>query len=113
MRNNYRLMQFPRFIALSLPHSRIMRFPNVEAGSKIFKECCRKSFSKYFIILVRRWNVKNADSSQGNLFSNEVDIDLNVFCAVSVDRVMCHVDRADVVTIDENGFLWRRVHLKK
>ena len=39
----------------------------------------------------------------GNLLSNKVKINLNVLCALMLNRIGGHVDCADVVTIDLRG----------
>jgi len=46
--------------------------------------------------------VENTDFPQGDLLTDEVDVDLDMLGATMMDRVGGHIDRADVVAID-NG----------
>jgi hypothetical protein len=50
--------------------------------------------------LRRRRDVKDADSSKGHSFSNEVKINLNMLGTLMLNGVGRHVHNADVVTID-------------
>ena len=51
--------------------------------------------------------------AQGNLITNKVYIHLNVFCPLMLDRVTGHVNRTDIVTIDNGGFGMGRLQLTK
>ena len=55
--------------------------------------------------------MENTDFTQGNLFSDEVDVDLDVFGTAMVDRVGCHVDSTDVVAVDDCGDAQRNVQV--
>ena len=45
----------------------------------------------------------NTNISNNNSFPDEVKINLNVLCALMLNRIGGHVDCADVVTIDQRG----------
>ena len=46
--------------------------------------------------------MEDPNLSQSHLLTNEVDIDLNMFRAMVMDRIGCHVNCTNIVTID-NG----------
>jgi len=45
--------------------------------------------------------MEDPDLSQGHLFVNKVDVDLDVLRASMMDNVGSHVDRTDIVAIDK------------
>ena len=45
--------------------------------------------------------MEDPNLSQGHLFADEVNVDLDMLRATMMDRVGGHVDRADVVTINK------------
>jgi len=47
--------------------------------------------------------MENPNLTEGHLFADEVNVDLNVFRSLVVDGVGCHVDGADVVAEDNGG----------
>ena len=47
--------------------------------------------------------MKNADSTDGNTFPDEMEVDLHMFGALMLNRVGGEVDCADIVAIDEAG----------
>ena len=46
--------------------------------------------------------MENTDFPQGDLLADKVDVDLDMLGATMMDRVGGHIDRADVVVVD-NG----------
>ena len=54
--------------------------------------------------------MQHSNLSQGHLLTNKVDINLNVFGATVMDRISCHVNCANIITID-NGST-REWHVK-
>jgi hypothetical protein len=51
--------------------------------------------------------VQGADITDDNAFPNEVEIDLDMLCALVLNGVGGEVDGADVVAVDEST-LWQR-----
>jgi hypothetical protein len=47
--------------------------------------------------------VEDTHISNGDTLTNEVEVDLNMFGALMLDRVGGEVDRADFVAIDQSG----------
>jgi len=47
--------------------------------------------------------VQNADFTEGDSFSNEVQVDLGMLSSLMLNRVGGEVDNTDVVTIDNCG----------
>jgi hypothetical protein len=47
--------------------------------------------------------VQDADITDGNAFPEEVEVDLDMFCTLVLNRVGGEVDGADVVTVDESA----------
>jgi len=47
--------------------------------------------------------MENPNLTEGHLFADEVNVDLNVLRSLVVDGVGCHVDGADVVAEDNGG----------
>jgi hypothetical protein len=45
--------------------------------------------------------MEHSDLPQGNLLTDEVDVNLDVLRAAVMDRVGCHVDSTDVVAVDD------------
>jgi len=44
--------------------------------------------------------MKNQNLSQGDLLTDEVNINLNVLHATMMNGIGCHVDSADIVAVD-------------
>ena len=49
--------------------------------------------------------MENSNLAESHLLTDEVDVNLDVLGTAVVDRVGCHVDSADVVTVDNCGNL--------
>ena len=54
--------------------------------------------------------MQHSNLSQGHLLTNKVDINLNMFGAIVMDRIRCHVNCTNIITID-NGST-REWHVK-
>ena len=91
------------FYCLTPARSCSGRLPDAKTGSKFSKECCRKPFSHDVSELVRGGHMENPNLTEGHLFADEVNVDLNVLRSLVVDGVGCHVDGADVVAEDNGG----------
>jgi hypothetical protein len=55
--------------------------------------------------------VQNANFPNGDLVTNEVEINLDMLRAVMLNRVGCQVDDAYIITIDKNDVGQRGVQL--
>jgi hypothetical protein len=88
---------------LTRPHSHSVEESDVETGPKLREDWSWQAFGEDVGELTRRRDVKDADSSKGHSFSNEVKINLNVLGTLMLNGVRRHVDGADVVTIDQGG----------
>ena len=77
------------------------RTSDVETGPKLHEDRSWQPFGENVGELRRHRDVKDADSSKGHSFSNEVKIiNLNVLGTLMLNGVGRHVHGADVVTID-------------
>jgi hypothetical protein len=56
-------------------------------------------------------NMKNSNLPQGHLLADEVDVNLDMLRAPMMDRVGCHIDSTDVVTVDNGGVVQRDMEL--
>ena len=57
--------------------------------------------------------MENSNLAESHLLTDEVDVNLDVLGTVVVDRVGCHVDNADVVTVNDCGDLQRNMKFLK
>jgi hypothetical protein len=57
--------------------------------------------------------MKYTDITNSNTLPNKMEINLDMLGALMLDGVGGHVDRADVVTIDQSGFAKWRMKLKE
>jgi hypothetical protein len=51
--------------------------------------------------------VQDVDITDGNTFSNEVEVDLDMLCTLVLNGVVGEVDIADVIIVDESA-LWQQ-----
>jgi hypothetical protein len=82
-------------------------------GPKISKQLYRQAFRRDVRELVRGEDIKNLDLSQSNLLADEVIVDLNMLRATMMDEVGGHVDRTNVVAVDNRRRSKRDVELLK
>jgi hypothetical protein len=47
--------------------------------------------------------VQDVDITDGNTFSNEVEVDLDMLCTLVLNGVVGEVDSADVIIVDESA----------
>jgi hypothetical protein len=55
--------------------------------------------------------VQYADIADGNTFPDEVEVDLDMFSALMLNRVGGEIDGADVITVDESALRQRGMEL--
>jgi hypothetical protein len=83
---------------LTPPAVEALAIADVETGPKLRKHRRRKPFGEDVGELGGGRHVKNANSSTGYSFTDEVKIDLDMLRALVLDGVGGEVDCADVVT---------------
>lgn len=88
-------------ICLTPARSRSGRVPDAKTGFELVEELYRQAFRHDVRELMRRWDMKHAYLSKGNLLTDEVNIDLDVFGAAVVNGIGCHVDSTHVVAVDD------------
>ena len=57
--------------------------------------------------------MENSNVTEGDLLSNEVEIDLNMFCPLMLHRVAREIYSTNVVTVDQSGTARRVLKLEK
>jgi hypothetical protein len=57
--------------------------------------------------------MENSNLAESHLLTDEVDVNLDVLGTAMVDRVGCHVNSADVVTVNDCGDLQRNMKFLK
>lgn len=50
--------------------------------------------------------MENIDQTSSHPITNKVNVNLDMLGSLMLNRVQGHVDRPDVVTIDNSGFGW-------
>jgi hypothetical protein len=57
--------------------------------------------------------MENSNVTEGDLLSNEVEIDLNMFCLLMLHRIAGKIYNTNAVTIDQSGTARRVLKLEK
>jgi hypothetical protein len=57
--------------------------------------------------------MQDTDITDGHAFPHKVEVDLDMLCALVLNRVDAEVDGADVVAVDEGALCQRSVELLK
>jgi hypothetical protein len=57
--------------------------------------------------------MKNSNVTEGNLFSNKMEVDLNVLRPLMLHRITGEIDSTDVVAIDQSSTARRALELKE
>ena len=77
---------------------------DAEAGSKIVVECRRQALGKDVGELLVAGNMEDAELANGHLLPDQMDVKLDVLGSSVMHGVLGHVDRRNIVTVD-NGCL--------
>ena len=56
--------------------------------------------------------MKHQNMSKGGFFTNKMDIHFDMLCPLVLHRVRGHVDRTDIVALDDGGLLKWEMELK-
>jgi hypothetical protein len=93
---------------LMLPCSLRGRWADVETVSEVLKKYKGKSLGKNIRNLMFRGYVEHSNLTPSNFFMNEINIHLNVFRSLMLNRITQEIDSTGVITIDQ-GSLMNRV----
>jgi hypothetical protein len=55
--------------------------------------------------------MQDTDITNGNAFSNEVEVDLDMLCVLVLNGVGGEVDGADIIAVDESALRQRSMEL--
>jgi hypothetical protein len=89
---NYRGIQL-------LPRNRSGRLSDAETVSEVLKKYKGKFFRKNIRNLIFGGYMENSDLTPNNFFTNEMNVHLNVFSSLMLNRITREVDCTDVVTV--------------
>ena len=76
---------------------------NAQIGPKIRKQLYGETLGHDVGELVYRGDMENANLSQSNLLTDEVDVDLDMLGTTMMDGVGGHIDNADIVAVDNRS----------
>jgi hypothetical protein len=79
---------------------------DVETVSEVIEEDGWQAFGEDVCNLVPRWYMKDPNVSPSYLFTDKVNVQLNVFCALVFNRIRREVNGTDIVTIYECSMSW-------
>ena len=86
---------------------------DAEAGPEIIMESRRESLREDVRELLVTRNVKHPELADGHFFPDEVDIELDMLGAPVMYWILGHVDRGDIVAVDNGGLLHAMMELVK
>ena len=84
---------------------------DAEAGPEIIMESRRESLRENVRELLVTRNVKHPELADGHFFPDEVDIELDMLGAPVMYWILGHVDRGDIVAVDNGGLLHAMMEL--
>ena len=90
-------------VFLSPPPSRNVEAADVQTGPKLSEHRCWETFGEDISKLGRRWYVKHANVTNNNPFPHKVEINLDMLCALMLNRIGGEVDCTDIVTVDQKS----------
>jgi hypothetical protein len=73
---------------------------NIKTGPKLREHGRQRTFGEDVGILQRSGNVQDADFTEDDSFSDEVQVDLNMLGSLMLDQVGGEINSTDIVTID-------------
>jgi hypothetical protein len=76
---------------------------NVEIGLKFQKHRSGQTLREYVCKLESCWYVQDADITDGNVFPDEVEVDLDILCTLMLNGVGREVDDIAVVALDKSA----------
>jgi hypothetical protein len=93
------------------PVFKILATANVEAGPKFQKHQSGQTLRKDVYELGGRRYVQDAGITDGNVFPDEVKVDLDMLCMLVLNGVGGEVDSDDFVKVDESALRQRSMEL--
>jgi hypothetical protein len=93
------------------PVFKILATANVEAGPKFQKNQSGQTLRKDVYELGGRRYVQDASITDGNVFPDEVKVDLDMLCMLVLNGVGGEVDNDDFVKVDESALRQRSMEL--
>jgi hypothetical protein len=93
--------QQPYTVYSNTPHSHNSATADVEIGLKLFKHRGRETLCEHVGELRCRRDMKDADLTDGDLFSDKVKINLHMLGALVLNGVVGEVYGTYVVAVDE------------
>ena len=88
------------YIMLTLPCSLIGSTTNVKTRSKLLKYRCWETLGEDVGIPGCHGDMENPNLTEGDTLPNKVEINLNVLCALMLDRIGGEVDNTDIIAIN-------------
>jgi hypothetical protein len=98
---------------LTSPIVETLATANVETEPKFRKHQSGQTLCENIRELEGCRYVQGADITDGNAFRDEVEVDLDMLCALVLNEVDGEVDGADVVAVDESALRQRSMELLK
>jgi hypothetical protein len=92
---------------LTPPAVETLATTNIETGPKFWKHRSRQTLHEDVRELGGHRYVQDADITDGNMFPNEVEVDLDMLYTLVLNGVAGEVDSANIITVDESA-LWQR-----
>jgi hypothetical protein len=80
-------------------------FADVKTGLELVEDCLGKALGHDARILQVCWHMKNTKLTKHHQFTNEMYVDLDMFCSPMMNRVTGEVDDRHIVTVEDNGFV--------
>jgi hypothetical protein len=76
---------------------------NIKTGSKLLKYRRWETLGEGVGVLVYHGGMQNPNLTEGDTLPNKVEINLNMLCALMLDRISGEVGNTDVVAINQGG----------
>ena len=86
---------------LTSPLSSCVDWKDAQTGPKIIEQLRREPLGHDVSKLSRGRHMKNSNLTKRDLFSNKINVDLDMLSTAMLNRVRSHVDGADIVTKDD------------
>jgi hypothetical protein len=85
------------------PTAKTLAIVDMETGSKQREQQGGESLGEDASELGSHQDVEDTNVSASNMLTDEVEINLNMLCALMLDEVDREVDSADIVIVDQSG----------
>lgn len=95
-----------RLCSLTLTHSLSRRQPNVQAEAELNKHGGGKTLGEDASVLGRGWHLKNLNVTKSHTLAEKMQVDLNMFGPLMLNRVCREVDNIDAAIDDGDPSKW-------